>query len=58
MHKNNILHRGLNLKNTLIDRNAQIKISDLFLSKIMDCNDENKELVGIPSVTAPEILMS
>ena len=36
LHVNNILHRGLNLRNIMINDQANILISDLFLSKLFD----------------------
>jgi len=51
------LHLDLKLGNLLVDQNWTVKVADFGLSKIVDEEDEDMELVGSPFYMAPEMLL-
>nr|XP_033786180.1 serine/threonine-protein kinase 17A isoform X1 [Geotrypetes seraphini] len=59
LHKNNVVHLDLKPQNILLTSESpigDIKVVDFGLSRIVNSNEELREIMGTPEYVAPEIL--
>eukprot|EP00640_Fibrocapsa_japonica_P003602 CAMPEP_0113947068 /NCGR_PEP_ID=MMETSP1339-20121228/61971_1 /TAXON_ID=94617 /ORGANISM="Fibrocapsa japonica" /LENGTH=292 /DNA_ID=CAMNT_0000953451 /DNA_START=19 /DNA_END=897 /DNA_ORIENTATION=- /assembly_acc=CAM_ASM_000762 len=57
LHTYNVIHRDLKPENVLVDSNGHLKLADLGLSKVLDCNNGRTEtFCGTDCYYAPEMI--